>query len=90
MFSSRECHWQARNQKGATGQLPHPKFSKTYLLVWRNNKLQSFCLPWKYQLVARWSLAFGYNVLGYVSLRIYCVATTQLHKKIVYKTKWSE
>jgi len=38
--------------RGVTGQLHHPKFSKTCLAVRCNNKLQNFASASKYQLVA--------------------------------------
>jgi len=43
-------HHQARNQSGAIGQLPPPKFSQTYVFVRCSNKLHHFAR--KYQLVA--------------------------------------
>jgi len=36
---------QARNQRGAIGQLLLPKFSQTYAFVWCSNKLHYFSPP---------------------------------------------
>jgi len=43
---------QARNQRGAIGQLPSPKFSQTYVFFRYSNNLHYFAPPKKYQLVA--------------------------------------
>jgi len=41
--TAKQVHEQARNQ----GELSNPQFSKACLVVWYNNKLQSFFLPRK-------------------------------------------
>ena len=64
-----DARGQARNHRGAIGQLPLPKFSQTYVFVRRSNKLHHIASPRKYQLVAILTVAtlcMGPIVASYV------------------------